>query len=177
MTRKRTMLLLFGIALAVLIPAGMAIADGRGELDGSVPATAKFHDIDVATAAGYSVTVEDLAKKTCIAQAGAGGMGVHRLDPTLLDDKINPLHPEALVYEPTDNGGMKLVALEYIVFKSAWEAAHGVGSVPSLFGQPFMLTPAGNRFGLPDFFALHSWIWKPNPSGLFQPWNPRVVCP
>src|SRR6476659_9893477 len=113
MTRKR-LLVLFAIALAVLIPAGMAIADGRGELDGSVPATAKFHDINVATAAGYNVTVEDLAKKTCIAQAGAGGMGVHRLDPTLLDEKVNPQHPEALVYEPTDNGGMKLVALEYI---------------------------------------------------------------
>jgi len=176
MTRKR-LLVFFAIALAILIPAGMAIADGRGELDGSVPATAKFHDIDVATAAGYNVTVEDLAKKTCIAQAGAGGMGVHRLDPTLLDEKINPQHPEALVYEPTDNGRMKLVALEYIVFQSAWEQAHGAGSVPALFGQPFMLTPAGNRFGLPAFFALHSWIWKPNPSGLFQPWNPRVICP
>jgi len=176
MTRKR-LLVLFAIALAVLIPAGMAIADGRGELDGSVPATAAFHDIDAATAAGYNVTLEDLAKKTCIAQAGAGGMGVHRLDPTLLDDKVNPEHPEALVYEPTDNGGMKLVALEYIVFQSAWEQAHGAGSVPALFGQPFMLTPAGNRFGLPAFFALHSWIWKPNPSGLFQPWNPRVICP
>jgi hypothetical protein len=176
MTRKR-LLVLFAIALAVLIPAGMAIADGRGDLDGSVPATAAFHDINAATAAGYNVTVEDLAKKTCIAQAGAGGMGVHRLDPTLLDDKVNPEHPEALVYEPTDNGGMKLVALEYIVFQSAWEQAHGAGSVPALFGQPFMLTPAGNRFGLPAFFALHSWIWKPNPSGLFQPWNPRVICP
>jgi hypothetical protein len=176
MTRKR-LLVLFAIALAVLIPAGMAIADGRGELDGSLPATAKFHDINVATAAGYSVTVEDLAKKTCIDQAGAGGMGVHRLDPTLLDDKVNPEHPEALVYEPTDNGGMKLVALEYIVFQSAWEQAHGAGSVPALFGEPFMLTPAGNRFGLPAFFALHSWIWKPNPSGLFQPFNPRVICP
>jgi hypothetical protein len=176
MTRRR-MLLLFGVALAILIPAGMAIADSRGDLDGSEPATARFHDIDVATAAGYSVTVEDLARNTCIAQAGAGAMGVHRLDPTLLDDKIDAQHPEALVYEPTDNGGMKLVALEYIVFQGAWEAAHGVGSVPELFGQPFMLNPAGNRFGLPAFFALHSWIWKPNPSGLFQPFNPQVVCP
>src|ERR671923_263114 len=42
-------------------------------------------------------------------------------------------------------------------------------AAPSLFGQPFLLTPAPNRFGIPSFYALHSWIWKPNPSGSFQP--------
>lgn len=76
MTRRRTLLLLL-LAVAILVPAGIAFADSRGSLDDSVPATARFHDLDVAKAAGYGVTVEDLAKKTCIAQAGAGGMGVH----------------------------------------------------------------------------------------------------
>jgi hypothetical protein len=177
MTRRRTLLLLL-LAVAVLVPAGIAFADSRGSLDSSVPATARFHDLDVAKAAGYSVTVEDLAKKTCIAQEGSGGMGVHMLNPDLLDENIDATQPELLVYEPTDNGRMKLVALEYLVFKGAWELEHGVGAAPpSLFGQPFMLTPAGNRYGLPDFYALHSWIWKPNPSGVFQPYNPRVICP
>ena len=36
--------------------------------------------------------------------------------------------------------------------------------------------PAGNRYGLPDFYELHAWIWRPNPSGIFQNWNPKVSC-
>ena len=30
--------------------------------------------------------------------------------------------------------------------------------------------------GIPAFYALHVWIWKRNPAGLTQPWNPRVHC-
>jgi hypothetical protein len=33
-----------------------------------------------------------------------------------------------------------------------------------------------NRYGLPPFYSLHAWIWKPNPSGILTPWNPRVSC-
>ena len=29
---------------------------------------------------------------------------------------------------------------------------------------------------LPDFYELHLWLWKSNPSGLFEDWNPRVSC-
>ncbi|MDF2753435.1 MAG: hypothetical protein K0S82_1818, partial [Gaiellaceae bacterium] len=25
-------------------------------------------------------------------------------------------------------------------------------------------------------YALHAWIWKPNPSGILKPYNPRVDC-
>jgi hypothetical protein len=46
-----------------------------------------------------------------------------------------------------------------------------------LFGSKFMLIPAGNRFGLPAFYALHAWVWKHNPSGTFAQWNPQVHCP
>ena len=42
---------------------------------------------------------------------------------------------------------------------------------------PAMLTPGGNRFGLPAFYSLHAWIWKFNPSGTFAMWNPQVHCP
>lgn len=170
------------IALLLVVPAltaaGIAWADGRGSLDGAAPATAGFHDPDAAAAAGYTMTVVDVAGNACIAQAGAGGMGVHLLNPGLLDANLDATQPEALVYAPTDNGRLKLAALEYIVFEQAWKDANGANAAaPSLFGQPFFFTPAPNRYGIPAFYALHSWIWKPNPSGLFQPWNPRVTCP
>ena len=51
---------------------------------------------------------------------------------------------------------------------------HGV--TPSLFGQPFMLTTSPNRYGLMPFYALHAWLFRGNPLGQLQPWNPRVSC-
>ena len=40
-----------------------------------------------------------------------------------------------------------------------------------------MLTPADNRFGLPAFYSLHAWVWKHNPRGVLDMWNPKVRCP
>jgi hypothetical protein len=48
---------------------------------------------------------------------------------------------------------------------------------PELFGHKFELLGANNRYGLPPFYELHAWIWKHNPRGMFDDWNPRVVCP
>jgi hypothetical protein len=70
---------------------------------------------------------------------------------------------------------MHLVALEYIVFKSVWEAA-GNREPPRLFGRQFDFTDSPNRYGIPAFYALHAWAWKGNPSGDFFAWNPRVDC-
>jgi hypothetical protein len=95
------------------------------------------------------------------------------VDRSLLDGTLDPEHPEALVYEPEGNGKMRLVALEYVIFASAWPSS----SPPSLFGHDFDFISAPNRFGLPAFWALHAWIFKPNTSGLFFAWNPQVACP
>jgi hypothetical protein len=80
------------------------------------------------------------------------------------------------VYEPRDNGRLRLVALEYIVFKEAWRASHPTGK-PKLKGHRFTLVPAGNRYGIPAFYELHLWAWKHNPAGRFADYNPEVNCP
>jgi hypothetical protein len=170
--------ILIGLALGsvglVLAGIGTAGASERPNLTPATIATARFHNLDAAKAAGYAAVVQDIAGNTCIAQAGAGAMGVHYLNPGLLDDSVDATTPEALVYGPGPDGQLRLVALEYIVFQAAWDATHA--QPPSLFGQQFPLTPSPNRYGLDPFYALHAWIWDPNPSGMFQPWNPRVVC-
>jgi hypothetical protein len=103
-------------------------------------------------------------------------MGIHYANPSLLfDGNLNATQPEALVYAPNAAGQPKLAALEYIVFVDARTKAGHTGK-PSLFRQDFLLTPDPNRFAIPAFWALHVWIWHPNPAGLFQPWNPRVHC-
>jgi hypothetical protein len=160
------------IVAPVLAIATFASAGDRPDLEGAVPATAGFHDIDSAVAAGYNFRLPDLSGKTCIDQPGQGGMGVHMVNTSLLDSTLDPQHPEALVYEPTENGKLKLAAVEYVIFASAWPSV----SAPTLFGRDFDFVPSPNRYGLPAFWALHAWIWKPNTSGLFYAWNPRIVC-
>lgn len=169
MTLKRTFL---ACMLAIpLFVAGVADASPHDELNAAVTATAPFNDLATAQAAGYTVRVADAHGIECIAQPGAGAMGVHYLNPSLLDGTIDATKPELLVYEPR-NGHLALVAVEYLVFVADWPGAHR----PSLFGVPFGLTKAPNRYGLPPFYALHAWLWKGNPSGLFSPWNPNVEC-
>ena len=178
-------------ALAVLaftllaIPVAVA-ADGQSDVSAARMATASYHDLATANAAGWGVEVADLQQLTCIADpGGAGAMGIHYLNPSLVPELFDPTAaasvdastPELLVYAPDSNGGAKrLVALEYLTIKGPWDAQHN-GVAPSLFGQTFNQTGAGNRFGLPPFYSLHAWIWDPNPTDLFAPWNPRVSCP
>lgn len=114
-----------------------------------------------------------------IVNPGVGAMGVHYANGDLLKaanetGKIDPNQPQALVYEPDKHGALHLAAVEYVVFEADWDSKHA--EPPMLFGQHFMLTFAGNRYGLPAFYSLHAWIWKVNPDGMFSMWNPSVNC-
>ena len=171
-------LLVIASAAAALAFAGVATASGLFGLLDSMKATLPYHDLEAAKAAGYTFRLPELSGKTCIVQPGEGAMGVHMVNTSLLDAVLDPKAPEALVYQPRRLGeGLKLVALEYVVFKSAWEEAHGAGAAPpTMFGRTFDFVGEPNRYGLPAFYALHSWIWKTNPRGLFYAWNPTVAC-
>src|SRR3546814_2106802 len=66
-------------------------------------------------------------------------MGHHFMnDEIFFDSVVDPLRPELLVYVPTEHGGRRLVAVEYLVFSSAL----GSNPVPELFGHTFHLNPA-----------------------------------
>lgn len=164
---------LTAVALAATAPAAAAATDG---LPSARAGTAGFHDNDAALAAGYG-RFTDAQGIACIDKAGpdGGGMGIHYVNGGLVfDANVNAESPEALVYEPTRNGRLRLVAAEYIVFQSAWDETHD--DPPSLFGQEFELVEAGNRYGIPPFYELHAWLWKHNPNGMFKDWNPLVSC-
>jgi hypothetical protein len=124
---------------------------------------------------GYGL-LTDAQHIACIDLAGVGGMGVHWANSALVGDPaIIANRPEALVYAPGRDGTLTLAAVEYVVFRSDWDATHG--SPPRLFGHTFDVTGAANRFGLPAYYSLHVWLWKVNPAGTFEMWNPRVRCP
>jgi hypothetical protein len=175
MTPKR--FLIAGLSVFALLPfAGLALADTNEDVATARAATQQFFRLDSAKMAGYGLFT-DAAGIACIANPGVGGMGIHYVNGALVGDAVlDPARPEALVYAPGGFfGGPQLAAAEYIVFKDVWEAA-GHTSPPSLFGTTLDLTGSPNRYGIPPFYALHAWIWKANPAGMFMPWNPRVRC-
>jgi hypothetical protein len=129
-------------------------------------ANAGFQDVETAEAAGYASSLDSLG---CFQEPQRGGMGVHYINQSLMDDKVDITKPEALVYELDAKAHITgLVAHEYIVPIAAWTSKRP----PSLFGVDFHKHPT-----LP-LYVLHAWLWKDNPAGIFQDWNPAVrQCP
>lgn len=151
-----------------------AVVGGNSDLEAKLAAanlaTAAFQDVAVAEDAGYVSTLgPGDGSLGCFENPSEGGMGVHYLKAGLLDDTVDARAPEALVYELDNEGNIAgLVAHEYIVPVDAWTEAHP----PMLFGRHFHQHPV-----LP-LYVLHAWIWKDNPSGMFNDWNPTVrLCP
>ncbi|HET6569832.1 MAG TPA: hypothetical protein VFG50_17840 [Rhodothermales bacterium] len=126
-------------------------------------ATAAFHDVEKAEAAGWNVQFPP----ECLTHAELGGMGVHRFNPGLVDDTVIVTQPELIVYEPQANGRLRLVAVEYII---PFSIRPRDAAPPTLFGRPFMQNETY------DVWALHAWAWKHNPRGTFQNFNPKVTC-
>lgn len=142
-----------------------------GDLDPDVRAqvlelrrsTVRYHEISQARADGWSVGFPE----PCLTHAELGGMGLHFLNPGLLDADVAVTEPEFLVYEPGPDGTRRLVGVEYVV---PFDIAPPEGDPPTLFGHPFH---ANETFGV---WALHVWAWRHNPRGIFADWNPKVSC-
>jgi hypothetical protein len=183
--RRRLGLAVLGAAGLALMSISVAFGGYGSSQSGSnatalaqaQKATAQYRQLGVAEGKGYGL-LKDAKGISCIAMDDMpqmGAMGIHYANGKLVGDgKVAVTAPDVLVYQPKADGTRQLVALEYVVFKSAWAKYHS--TPPSLFGQTFNFTPKGNRFGLPAYYSLHVWIWKHNPSGTFAMWNPDVSC-
>ena len=175
-SRLNYVLALSGVAGALLTTALISpvAADDAGNASGIRTATEQYQDIAAAEDAGYAL-LKDTAGIACI-DSPDGAMGIHYANGELVaGGVIDALKPQVLVYEPGEGDELHLAAVEYVVIQEAWDASHD--AAPELFGQEFMLTPEGNRYGLPAFYSLHDWAWKTNPDGEFAMWNPDVSCP
>ena len=171
MRRALVLITLAGAGAAVLVTAGTtgsaaqpAARDDRG-VTAVRNATAKFHDVDVALAAGY------VPVSHCEELPGTGAMGIHYLHPDLAaDHRLVPTQPEVLLYEPTEDG-LVLVGVEYFVAEEAVR-----GSAPSVLGRRLNGPMAGHSPQMPTHYDLHLWVWRDNPDGLSADWNPAVSC-
>jgi hypothetical protein len=159
-------------------------------------ATERFQDVDVALAEGY---IRDPFNSCEVAEnmglpPEVGGMGVHYFRPDLLgvaeppNPRVNGTgthtdfrEPAILIYEPQGDGSMELVAVENLVFKAAWEA-EGHTSPPSFQGvtyntmQDLPETEIDEAHMFEPHHDLHVWIYRENPNGVFESFNPAVSC-
>ncbi len=155
----------------VITPANAHADSGGGALQRQLAdvrqATAKFHDVAAAEAAGYI----NPGVGHCV-QSPAGGMGIHFVNPRLLrDGQLDPTKPEILLYASSGQG-LRLVGVEYLMPTSQWSAP-----APNLFGKPFdgpMPEHEPNTTG--EHYDQHVWVWSHNPSGLLATWNPEIQC-
>ena len=133
-------------------------------------ATERFKDVEVAKKEGYGLLFG------CVSGDASGAMGLHFVNLALVGDPtLDPTRPEIVIYEPRPGGGVKLIGADFIVFKADWDALHP-NETPQIMGQLLHLFESPNRFGLPDFYTLHVWAWKDNPTGTFVNWHSKVSC-
>ena len=131
--------------------------------------TERFKDVSVAEAEGYALQFG------CVTGDDSGAMGLHYVNGTYVNSGVlDAAHPQIVIYEPTPNGGLRLIGADYLLIANAWNAGHP--SPPELMGQLFHYWESPNRFGLPAFYTLHVWAWKKNPKGAFVNWHPHVSC-
>jgi hypothetical protein len=166
--RRRIAILLATISAMTVMGLGLALgASAQADVSATVrSATARFNSITQATNAGY------VPFYTCAEQPGVGTMGQHYVNFDLVKNPdIDPLQPEALVYEPRADGTFKLVALEWV------QVGPKVDNGPTVLGKDMFYRTAPNRYGIePGFYERHYWLYKSNPLGAFEDWNPTVSC-
>ena len=134
-------------------------------------ATERFRDVAVADAAGYKLAFG------CVTGDGFGAMGMHFVNMALVGDGILDVNkPEIVIYEPQPSGRLKLIGADYLIDKVQWHTNNPTLGTPELGGQLLHLFTAPNRFGLADFYTLHVWAWKENPTGMFVNWHRNVSC-
>lgn len=154
-------------AIALIVVAGPSGVSGASDgsshrqLAGVRQATAGFHRLDRAVDAGYEPFLD------CFDLPDVGGMGQHYVHFGLLDGEVDAGAPEALVYE-VRRDRLRLVAVEYVVPDGFVDP----DVPPVLFGQRL------HRNADLGVWVLHAWIWRDNPLGMFQDFNPNVRdCP
>jgi hypothetical protein len=164
-TLRRAMFL--AVALCLVAPLAASADDDLAPVR---RASAHYHQLERAIADGYELGYNGIITG-CIAHPTDGAMGYHYFRADLIDDPaVDPLRPEGLVYQPMPNGELRLVAVEWVVPGPV--PPDPTLEPPSVLGTDLhVLNPALG------WYIHHAWIWKHNPAGMFEDWNPEVTCP
>jgi hypothetical protein len=178
--------------------AACATTANEPSLDEVKSLSEKYRDVSVAKSEGYTTDNKCTTAEMLGFPAAMGAMGLHYVRRDLLGLPPKPAppgngrvhgtgmytdfrRPSMLVYEPQPDGSLQLVAVENLVFASAW---HGTGkkAPPTFHGQPYVLladkpeTKLDEAHGWEPHYELHAWVFRENANGMHSEFNPRVTC-
>jgi hypothetical protein len=167
MMKHLCLTVLFGLAFVNNVLAQDEVQPTLAQLGQIKVALGPYQDVNAALAAGYEQFMDCMSNTQ-------GAQGLHYTKGSLIEDPtLDPMNPEALMYEQQADGSLRLTGVEYLVFQDAWHEA-GNKPAPVLLGREFYLNTT-----LLDkpFYGLHLWLWQYNPLDVFANWNPLVSCP
>ena len=153
-------------------------------LEAARQATAKYQDVRVAEAEGFTAIGPDVP-----------GMGIHYVGSRRSGFQIE--HPDILLYEKNQTvaGGYALVGVSYLLKAEAdadgqphnppfpkslarWHRHANLCVLPDRSVKADLkesdCTAQGGRFSALTEWMVHAWIWKDSPAGVFSPTNPHV---
>ncbi|MFJ6480404.1 MULTISPECIES: hypothetical protein [unclassified Streptomyces] len=156
-------------ATAPLAAADSGPGRAQGDLARTYAATARYQVHANAVADGYK------PDQYCVVdKAGPGALGYPHFNHKY-DNSLDPAKPAALFYEDDGRGGKRLVAVQWLRYDRDQKLTTD-DDRPTMFGIPFKGPKPGNFPGQPVHYALHLWLWKKNPDGLFETFNRAVTC-
>ena len=180
--------------VAVLV-GGCQSAPQDPTLDEVKSVAERYRDVKVAIAEGYTTDHKCVTAEMLGFPAGMGAMGLHyvRRDVLGLPDKpvgrvkgtgthTDFRQPAMLVYEPQSDGSLQLVAVENLVFASAWHETASHKEPPKFHGRTYPLlkddpaTKVDEAHGWEPHYEQHLWVFRDNPNGAYSPFNPKVTC-
>jgi hypothetical protein len=75
--------------------------------------TERFLDVAMAEGEGYALQFG------CVSGSEAGAMGLHYVNgPLVMDGELDVTRPEIVIYEPTSDGGVRLIGADYLAARS-----------------------------------------------------------
>ncbi|MFJ3925288.1 hypothetical protein [Streptomyces sp. NPDC090022] len=177
---------------ALIVSTAAALALAAAAVPGAASAASAVSGADAAKAAAdratvYRVTAPYLLHANgvkagykpdtyCVVdRAGSGGALGYPHFNHAYDNSVDPAKPAALFYEDDGRGGKRLVGVQWLVYDRDQNLATD-DDRPSLFGKAFKGPSRGNFPGQPVHYALHMWLWKKNPKGTYETYNPAVAC-
>lgn len=188
------------VCTGILLAGITACASGTNEpsLEEVKALAEKYRDVNVAKAEGYTTDKKCTTAPLLGFPAEMGDMGLHYVRRDLLGLPRKPTPPGSgrvhgtgtytdfrkpamLVYEPQPDGSLELVAVENLVFASAWHDKFG-REPPSYRGTSYVLlkdkpkTKVDEAHGWEPHYELHLWVFRNNPNGMYAEFNPRVTC-
>lgn len=165
---------LLGVSFAGCLEGGDGSPDDphAAIMEAAREAAKDIDTIEEAQAAGYQ------PDRFCIP-----GMGVHWINPSLVDTELDPAKPEVVLFEPstanfTDPDANRFLAVEYLVVTEGTEH-NTTATVPELLGQKLVGPMPGHTPEMPWHAELHVYLAEGIESGPdFAESRPgEITCP